>query len=42
MKYKDGKQILDCIKKDLQEVEDSNSFDTVKEGKAREILNEWK
>ncbi|CAG8654285.1 8035_t:CDS:2 [Funneliformis caledonium] len=28
MKYKNRKQFLDCIKKDLQEVEDSNLFDT--------------
>ncbi|RIB17589.1 hypothetical protein C2G38_2186920 [Gigaspora rosea] len=41
-KLKDKKQILDSIKKDLEEVEDSISFDMVKKGKAREILDNWK
>ena len=41
-KQKDSKQIFDRIKKDLQEVDDSKSFDTVKKRRAREILDNWK
>ncbi|CAI2180678.1 1391_t:CDS:2, partial [Funneliformis geosporum] len=38
---KDRKKVLDRIKKDLQEVEESNSFDKIRR-KAREILDDWK
>ncbi|CAG8796478.1 23111_t:CDS:2, partial [Dentiscutata erythropus] len=52
-RYKDKKQILDCIKKNFQGMEDSNSFDAgksgsgpshgpVKKGEARKILDNWK
>jgi len=39
---KDRKKILDRIKKDLEEVEVSDSFDIIKKRKAREILDDWK
>uniref|UniRef100_U9THC2 Uncharacterized protein n=1 Tax=Rhizophagus irregularis (strain DAOM 181602 / DAOM 197198 / MUCL 43194) TaxID=747089 RepID=U9THC2_RHIID len=40
---KDRKKILlDCIKKDPEEVEVSDSFDINKKRKAREILDDWK
>ncbi|CAB4445315.1 unnamed protein product, partial [Rhizophagus irregularis] len=39
---KDKKKVLDRIKKDLEEVEESDSFDIRKKRKAREILDNWK
>ena len=39
---KDRKKVLDRIKKDLEEVEESDSFDIRKKRKAREILDNWK
>lgn len=39
---KDGKRILDRIKKDLEEVANSDSFDISCKRKAQDILNNWK
>ncbi|CAG8734980.1 31575_t:CDS:2 [Racocetra persica] len=40
---KDFKEVLDRIKKDLQEIANSNSdFDTIRKRKAQEIIDNWK
>jgi len=39
---KNRKKVLDRIKKDIEEVEESDSFDIRKKRKAREILDNWK
>ena len=41
-KQKNRKKVLDRIKKDIEEVEESDSFDIRKKRKAREILDNWK
>jgi len=42
LKLNDRKQILHSIKKDLEEVVGSISFDVIKKGQARKILDNWK
>ena len=43
MEKKDWKKVLDWIKKDLIKVTRSDSeFDTIRRGKAQEILDKWK
>ena len=41
--YKNLQKIMDCIKKDLQGVADTNSeFEITHKKKARDILDDWK
>ncbi len=43
LKQKDSKKVLDQIRKDLEEIANSDSeFDTARKDKAQAILDDWK